>query len=151
MFKQTWISVLIVLVGVVWIGIAAQSFTTLNVRQYHGKTRIPQLTAALDANFAQLAADGGDFTVGGTFRATKASILTGVVTTAADVNNDATGGSTSDPDFDADGYAKFNGTLEAAATVRTKASVIFENLPSSDPGVQGQLYRTAAGTMKISL
>jgi len=58
MFKQKWTSVLIVLVGVVWIGIAAQSFTTLNVRQYHGKTRIPQLTAALDANFAQLAATG---------------------------------------------------------------------------------------------
>jgi len=38
--------------------------------------------------------------------------VTGVTTTSADVNNDATGGTTSDPDFDVDGYAKFNGVVE---------------------------------------
>ena len=33
---------------------AAQSFTTLNAKAYHGKTNIKPLTAAIDANFAQV-------------------------------------------------------------------------------------------------
>ena len=74
----------------------------------------------------------------------------GVVTTSADVDMDATGGTTGDPDFSVDGWAKFNGTLEVGATARTRAAVIFDNLPFTDPGVPGQLYMTSGGTAKIS-
>jgi hypothetical protein len=58
MKKNTWISVVIVLVGVVGLSIAAQSFTDVNTSQYWGKTGIPALTAALKANFDQLDATG---------------------------------------------------------------------------------------------
>jgi len=51
---RKWIGIFIILVGVVGLGFAAQSFTSVNSSQYWGKTAMPKLTAALDANFAQV-------------------------------------------------------------------------------------------------
>jgi hypothetical protein len=51
---QKWTSVFIVLFGVLALSYAAQSFTTLNVRKYHGKSGITPLTVALDTNFASI-------------------------------------------------------------------------------------------------
>jgi hypothetical protein len=51
---RKYLPMFIVLVGVVGLSFAAQSFTTLNVSQYWGKTGIPALTSALDANFGAL-------------------------------------------------------------------------------------------------
>jgi len=50
----------------------------------------------------------------------------GVVTTDADVNNDATGGSTGDPDFDVDGYAKFNGTTEFDGAIDADSTMVVD-------------------------
>ena len=54
MRNHTLYGVLIILVGVIGISIAAQSFTSVDSSQYWGKTGIPALTAAIDANFGQL-------------------------------------------------------------------------------------------------
>jgi hypothetical protein len=51
---RKFLCVFIILVGVVGLSIAAQSFTTLNTSQYWGKTAMPKLTEALDANFGAL-------------------------------------------------------------------------------------------------
>jgi len=49
--------------------------------------------------------------------------IDGVLTCASeDVDFDETGGSTGDPDFSVDGYAKFNGTVELASTVTYAAT-----------------------------
>ena len=49
--------------------------------------------------------------------------LDGVLTTTADVDNDATGGSTGDGDFTVDGYAQFAGTVELDAKVQCDAEL----------------------------
>jgi len=56
MKKHTLYGVLILLVGVIGISIAQQSFTDVDTSAYWGKTGIPALTKALDANFDQLTA-----------------------------------------------------------------------------------------------
>jgi hypothetical protein len=54
MRKSYLIGVAVFMASLVGFGIAAQSFTTVNTSQYWGKTGIPALTSAIDANFSAL-------------------------------------------------------------------------------------------------
>ena len=54
MRKSYLIGIACFMATLVGLGLAAQSFTTVNQSTYWGKTGIPALTTALDANFAQV-------------------------------------------------------------------------------------------------
>jgi len=119
----------------------------------NGTVRINRVSAGVNSMEADtfIGDVTGDVTgnIAGAVTATTIS-ASGVVTTSADVDMDATGGTCGDPDFSVDGWAKFNGTLEVGATARTRAAVIFDNLPFTDPGVRGQLWMKSGGTLKVS-
>jgi hypothetical protein len=59
--------------------------------------------------------------------------IDGVVTATADVDLDATGGSTGDPDFSVDGYAKFAGTVEYSRTCSLWFDAARFSFPTANP------------------
>jgi len=54
MRKSYLIGIACFMASLIGFGLAAQSFTDVNSSTYWGKTGIPALTTALDANFAQV-------------------------------------------------------------------------------------------------
>ena len=68
---------------------AAQSFTTLDVRKYHGKNGIKPLTTALDVNFVQIASTSNP--TFGALTVTATTTLSGVTLIIANLPTATTG------------------------------------------------------------
>jgi hypothetical protein len=115
--KQSWISVAIValVAGIV----SAVSFTDVNSAQFWGKTGIPAITEAVDANFALI--EAGLWTSGATLAVSNsANDGAALVTLQSDKGDDA---------GDKFGFSSANGTLaiqsdaSVKGTLATKASI----------------------------
>jgi hypothetical protein len=152
MNRHKWISVAIVLVGVIGISIAAQSFTTLNSPQYWGKTGIPALTSALDTNFSAMSSTSdvtyNTVTVTGTCSANVLS-ATGTVTGSA-LTGTTIGGITEANLVDKSATESISGTwtfvhLTATGTVTASGdTIIMANLPTATTGLaSGTLWNNS--------
>jgi len=79
------------------------------------------------------------------------SDLVGVVTTSGDVDNDATGGNTSDPDFSVDGYAKFAGTAEFDGAVQADSTVTVAGNLTANGNIVGDNNTTITQVSNVSM
>lgn len=138
------------------VNLDAGTVVTEQVGCYHTLLRVG--TGATADVAGAIAADGlfveGDVEFDDTARfdgaidANAALDVAGVATfSAEDVNFDETGGSTSDPDFDVDGYAKLNGTVEIDGALDIDGSVNYDaaSVVTEQVGCYHTLLRIGTG------
>ena len=89
--------------------------------------------------------DGSQLSITGIVSASSNGALGGTLTVAGDAAFDATGGSTSSPDFSVDGYAKFGGAVELDGKVDLDAT----GGSTSDPDLHVDGYAKLDGTVEI--